>query len=522
MPLAMKAKFGRYIFLKKLAVGGMAEVYLARRISFGGFAKFVVIKRLLPEHKGKPAYERLFLAEARTGAVLHHPNIAGLYDLGKLDDHYFMAMEFVDGVSAADVMAKAAKARKPVPLGVALRIAAGVADALFYAHHTFDEHGEPLRIIHHDITPQNIQISFEGDVKLLDFGVATRMGRPVAGGRRGKPGYMSPEALRKGPLDARSDLYSLGVVLYELTTGRRVGKPQDPTMPLEKIERIEIPAPTSLDPYFPPSLEEIILACLADTPDERPADAGALARRLHEAGRKLGFDMTAAAQAAYVRDLLGEELDAHRALLADLARKSDPVRRAEGSTAAPPPEAATSEHAAPPEGPGEAAPRDPSPADEALAPQVSGEFDAQNFEDPALLPDVPPEAVEDAPEPPPPPEPTGGATEPAAGGRGRLFAVALIVGVAALLSGRFWGLAAARSEAAAVGSLEVETTPRGARVFDADRLLGIAPFRDPRAPVGHTYSLKVVFEGHAPWQGKIALTPDRPHRSLAIELKPSP
>ncbi|MCK6571425.1 protein kinase [Myxococcota bacterium] len=519
----MKAKFGRYIFLKKLAVGGMAEVYLARRISFGGFAKFVVIKRLLPEHKGKPAYERLFLAEARTGAVLNHPNIVGLHDLGKLDDHYFMAMEFVDGVSAADVMARAAKARKPIPLGAALRIAAGVADALFYAHHTLDEHGEPLRIIHHDITPQNIQISFEGDVKLLDFGVATRMGRPVAGGRRGKPGYMSPEALRKGMLDARSDLYSLGVVLYELTTGRRIGKPQDPTMPLEKIERIEIPTPTRLDPYFPPSLEEIILPCLAETPEERPADAGALARLLHEAGRKLGFDMSAAALAAYLRDLLGDELGAHRAQLADLARKSDPVRRAEGTSAAPPPtDSSPGERAHPPEPPGETAPRDVPPADDALVPQVSGEFDAQNFEDPALLPDIPPEAVDDTPAPPPPAQTTTAAAGPAAGGRGRLFAAALVVGAAALVAGRFWGAAAARAEAAAVGSLEVETTPPGARVFDGDRLLGIAPFRDPRAPVGHAYALKIVLDGHAPWQGEIALTPDRPHRSLALELKPAP
>jgi hypothetical protein len=430
-------------------------------------------------------------------------------------------------VSAADVMAKAAKSRKPVPLGAALRIAAGVADALFYAHHTLDEHGEPLRIIHHDITPQNIQISFEGDVKLLDFGVATRMGRPVAGGRRGKPGYMSPEALRKGMLDARSDLYSLGVVLYELTTGRRIGKPQDPTMPLEKIERIEIPAPTRLDPYFPPSLEEIILPCLAETPDERPGDAGVLARMLHEAGRKLGFDMSAAALAAYLRDLMGDELGVHRALLAELARKSDPVRRADGAAPSADAPAEAAPRTAPPVPTGDPATPSTLPADDTLVPQVSGEYDAQNYEDPALLPDVPPEAV-DEPEPsrtPLPSPPSGGPSadgRPGSAAQRRLLAAVLVVGAAALLAGRYWGGAAARAEAASTGSLEIETTPAGARVFDGERLLGIAPFRDPRAPVGHAYALKIVLDGHAPWQGEIALSPDRPHRSLAIELKPAP
>jgi serine/threonine protein kinase len=516
MPRSMKAKFGRYIFLKKLAVGGMAEVYLARRVSFGGFAKFVVIKRLLPEHKGRPTYERLFLAEARTGAILNHPNIAGLYDLGKLDDHYFMAMEFVDGISVSEIMARAARLRKPVPLGAALRIGFGVADALHYAHHTLDEHGEPLRIIHHDITPQNIQVSFEGDVKLLDFGVSTRMGRPVAGGRRGKPGYMSPEALRKAPLDARSDLYSLAVVIYELTTGRRVGKPQDPTVPLEKIERIEIPKPTKLDPYFPPSLEEVIQAGLAEQVEGRPADAQSLSRSLVEVGRKLGFDTSAAAMSHYLGELMGDELASHRAELADLARKSDPVRRAEGTPSAPKaesPSAPVAEDAA-------SAPTDAAPPAEALAPQMSGEFDAQDaaFEDPSLLPDLaamadasPVPAVVVAPAPTPAPR-RGGAAWP-------LLAAVLVIG--GLVAGRYWGEANVRAESAAYGSLEIETRPPGARVYDGDKLLGISPFQNPRAPVGVAFSLRVVLEGHTDWQGEVTLTPERSHRSFSIDLEPA-
>jgi hypothetical protein len=316
-------------------------------------------------------------------------------------------------------------------------------------------------------------------------------------------------------------------VLYELTTGRRIGKPQDPTMPLEKIERIEIPAPTRLDPYFPPSLEEIILPCLAETPEGRPADAGVLARMLHETGRKLGFDMSAAALSAYLRDLMGDELASHRAELAELARKSDPVRKTEApaSSGAPPTDRPAESAAAPPE----PAAREGAVADENLAPQVSGEYDAQAYEDPALLPDVPPEAVDDAPtgastsdgDPRPAPA-TAPGDRSAPAFRGRLLAAVLVVGAAALVGGRFWGAAAARADAARFGSLEIETTPAGARVFDGDRLLGIAPFRDPRAPVGHAYTLRIALDGHAPWQGEIALTPERPHRSLAIELKPGP
>ncbi|MCA9527352.1 MAG: serine/threonine protein kinase, partial [Myxococcales bacterium] len=189
----MKAQFGRYVFLKKLAVGGMAEIFLARRLSFGGFARFVVLKRLLPEHRGRKAYERLFLGEARITALLDHPNVISLHDLGKLDDAYFMAMEYIHGLSGAELMAAAARARTPVPVGVALRLAMCTADALQYCAEGIDLDGQTFGVIHHDVSPHNIQVGFDGAVKLLDFGVATQVGRPAPAGRRGKFAYMSPE-----------------------------------------------------------------------------------------------------------------------------------------------------------------------------------------------------------------------------------------------------------------------------------------------------------------------------------------
>ncbi len=524
----MKAKFGRYIFLKKLAVGGMAEVYLARRVSFGGFAKFVVIKRLLPEHKGRNGFERLFLAEARTGAILNHPNIVGLHDLGKLDDHYFMAMEFVDGMTVADLMTIAARDKKPVPLGVALRIGIGVADALYYAHHALDEHGQPLRILHHDITPQNIQVTYDGDVKLLDFGVATRMGRPTSGGRRGKPAYMSPEAISKAPLDARSDLFSLGVVLYELTTGRRTPKSAEAATSFENFEVPDRPEPTKLDPYFPKTVEEALMSLLAASPDTRPADARVVSKALTEAGRKLGFDLSAQALAAYVAELMGESLIKHREELADLARKSDPVPKpvapppsVEVGPDGPPQTLQTSGEPGATLGENGAATR-PPPGLEAHEPNVSGEYDAQDlpFSDAAL-------AVDDAPDLLMLSAPSLATAPPAASPvtppvkAARTGWVAVLAVVAALAGGRFWGERAA-SESSEVGTLEIETTPPGARVYDGDRLLGMTPFSDPRAPVGRSYDLRIALPGFSEWHGALTLEPARRHRSLSIDLKSAP
>ncbi|MHC4837676.1 MAG: serine/threonine-protein kinase [Planctomycetota bacterium] len=277
----MKARFGRYVFLKKLADGGMAEIFLARRLSFGGFAKFVVIKRLLPEYRGHRTYEKLFLAEARTGALLNHPNIVSLHDLGSLDDAYFIAMEYVDGLSGAELMNWAQYRKRPLPIGVALRQVVGVAEALEYCSSAPDLDGNPLQVIHHDISPHNVQISFEGAVKLLDFGVATRQGAHAPGGRRGKFAYMSPEAIAKQPLDHRSDLYSLGVVLYELTTGRRLFKGKDAAETRALATQGEITRPTTVDAYYPESLEEVVLKALARDKDERFQHARALHGRAH-------------------------------------------------------------------------------------------------------------------------------------------------------------------------------------------------------------------------------------------------
>lgn len=323
----MKAQFGRYVFVKKLAVGGMAEIFLARRLSFGGFAKFVVIKRLLPEHKGRPAYEKLFLTEARIGALLNHPNIVSLYDLGKLDDMYFMAMEYVDGLNAAELMTRAARKQKAIPLGVSVAIVSATAHALDYAHHTPALDGNPLSVIHNDVSPQNIELSFDGDVKLLDFGVATQLGHKAPGGRRGKFGYMSPEAILRAPIAHQSDLFSLGVVLYEMICGRRLFKGHNAEQAMARAQTDLIPRPSQIRPDISSRLEEIILDQLHLDPTRRAPRGKALAESLEAFAKEMGCDYSGDAVRDFLHDLDAEAITQRRAELAALAEATDRKRR---------------------------------------------------------------------------------------------------------------------------------------------------------------------------------------------------
>ncbi|MEZ4466625.1 MAG: serine/threonine-protein kinase, partial [bacterium] len=402
----MKAQFGRYVFLKKLAVGGMAEIFLARRLSFGGFARFVVLKRLLPEHRGRKAYERLFLGESRITALLDHPNVISLHDLGKLDDAYFMAMEYIHGLSGAELMAAAARARTAVPIGVALRLAMCTADALQYCAEGLDLDGHAFGVIHHDVSPHNIQVGFDGAVKLLDFGVATQVGRPAPAGRRGKFAYMSPEAMAKGDVDTRSDLFSLGVVLYELTVGKRLFKGATPDETRARAEAGAFRRPSEVSRDYPPMLEAITLKALARDRGDRYQTAQELSFDLANAARALRADTSPEATAAWLREIMGPEIDRRRHELYALAVASAarrPGAPTEASVAlldpsVPPGEAPTVEMAI------AAVPRpdddendDDEAADDAGADDAEAERDDAR-EDAAAPAGAPPDEAAEAPE----------------------------------------------------------------------------------------------------------------------------
>lgn len=322
----MHAQTGRYMILKKIAVGGMAEIFLARRISLGDFSKFVVIKRLAPEYQGKRSFEQLFLNEARLTARLSHPNIVQVHDIGMNDGAYYMSMEYIHGITAAELMSRAAQQHRPVPLGVAIGIALATVRALEYCSQALNYEGESLDILHHDVSPHNIQIRYDGEVKLLDFGVATQAKRESTASRRGKFAYMSPEAYHRMPLDARSDMFSLGVVLYELTMGRRLfkGKTQEETR--QRAEQCLIPQPREIHARFPETLEALVLKVLAKNRDERFTDFTELRSELERTARHLKLDVSSQRIARYLQELYGEMIEERTVRLQGLSARAEAMR----------------------------------------------------------------------------------------------------------------------------------------------------------------------------------------------------
>lgn len=258
-----RTKFGRYELLHKLAAGGMAEIFLARQWGQAGFFRDVVIKRLFPHFAENERALRMFQDEARLLAELSHPNIPQVFDLGYADGYWYLAMEHVGGFSLADVCRAAAKINKPMPLIVAVSIVSQICAALHHAHERLDREGRALRIVHRDVTPHNVMITGDGVIKVLDFGVAQTAARvdTDAGVVRGTYAYMAPEQVRGRTLDKRADVFALGVILYELTTGKRLYRGTDVQVMTSIVEH-DVTAPRSLLPNYPAELESIVLKAL--------------------------------------------------------------------------------------------------------------------------------------------------------------------------------------------------------------------------------------------------------------------
>lgn len=270
---------GKYRVVQFIGAGGMAEVWLCRRSSIGGFEKPVVIKRILPTYAADPEFTRMFLDEARVAAGLNHPNIVQLYDIDSDNDVPFMAMEYVNGPSFQAMLNRARKAGEVgVGIATAVRIVSDVAAGLQYAHTASDADGEPLGLVHRDISPHNILVSSEGMAKLLDFGVAKSRGRLTstqAGVIKGKFSHMAPEQARSEDVDLRADVYSLGVCLYEATTGRLPFLAENDVQRIVQIVNGDFPRPSLLVPSYPPRLEQIVLAAMHVDREQRTPSAQA-------------------------------------------------------------------------------------------------------------------------------------------------------------------------------------------------------------------------------------------------------
>ena len=327
-----------------MSVGGMAELHLASMAGPGGFRKVVALKQMLPEFRDDPTFVQGFLDEARITAALSHPHLAQVFDLGEADRELFCAMEFIVGVDLFRVSRLG-----PLPAGFVVRVARDVALALASAHGLSDPiTGESRALVHRDITPRNVMVTFEGVVKVIDFGLARFKGRrakTAVGKVRGTPQYMAPEQLLDEPLDARTDLYGLGVVMWELLAGRffaEVGA-QDVENRLHNGEAA--PRVSTVIPDVPPELDKLIALCLETKPEKRIPSARELARALERCGVEL-FDE--GRMADFLKEELPETRTALRRLVA-LAEQPEPsaesikaelraLRKADGRAAAATPE----------------------------------------------------------------------------------------------------------------------------------------------------------------------------------------
>jgi TonB family protein len=279
-------RFGQYEILERIAAGGMAELYRARRSGVEGFQKIVAIKKILPHLADNEAFIGMFADEAKLAAQLNHPNIVHIYDLGKIEGGgYFIAMEHVEGRDLRAILESARELGMSLPVPLAVYIASKVASALDYAHRRRDGEGRDLHIVHRDVSPQNILISYEGDIKLCDFGIAkavSKVSRTESGALKGKIQYMSPEQAWGKPIDRRSDLFSLGAVLYELLTEQKLFRGDSDLTVLEKVRAAVAVAPSAANPEVPKPLDAVVLRALAREPVDRYANASDLLRDLEQ------------------------------------------------------------------------------------------------------------------------------------------------------------------------------------------------------------------------------------------------
>jgi serine/threonine protein kinase len=280
----------RYHVVNKIAHGGMAEIFLALQMGAEGFEKQVVLKRILPALAVDPAFVRMLVDEAHIASTLNHSNLVQVLDLGKSGDEFFLVLEFVDGWSLEQVRRRAQKARVKLPLPQALHIVGSLCRALAYVH-TRRRNGRPLGIVHRDVTPQNVLLSREGEVKLADFGIAKAIGRrekSATGVIKGKFAYMSPEQSLGEDLDARSDLFSVGTLLYILTTGRKPFEGPTDLDVLMQVRKARYEKPSVLVKDFNPEVERFIARALRSERSRRWQTAAQMADRLDAILVKLG------------------------------------------------------------------------------------------------------------------------------------------------------------------------------------------------------------------------------------------
>jgi serine/threonine-protein kinase len=322
-----RRRFGAYELLAPLAAGGTAEVFLARHTGHPGVDRLLVVKQLLPEIADDPEFRKMFLDEARLGAKLTHPNVVYTLELGEVDGRAFIALEYLPGMTAGQL---AARARERVPGGLPAEIAAAIVrDACLGLHHAHEARmsdGTPLRIVHRDVSPQNLIVTWTGEVKVVDLGIAhaaVREARTRTGLVKGKFAYMAPEQCRGEPVDRRTDVFAAAVVLHELLAGAPLFKRRTTMETYQAILSGQVPPPSSANRAVDAELDAVVLRALAIDPARRTPTAAQLAAELDAWLARRGVGPTPPRVAQLYATHFARELDGHRRWLADLVAGKD-------------------------------------------------------------------------------------------------------------------------------------------------------------------------------------------------------
>ena len=317
-------KLGRYVLISPLAEGGMAEIWLARQGGLHGFEKIVVIKRMIGALQNDPDHQAMFLSEARLAAGLSHRHVVQIYELGEDKGSLFIVMEFVEGESLARVFKASRLTRQPMPVPIAVQLIAWAAEGLHYAHTLTDERGKPRGIIHRDVSPQNLLVTADGSIKLVDFGIAKVTTEETSSGKlKGKIAYMPPEQARAEPLDPRADIFALGVVLFELLTNTRLfGKLEELRILSMLINEETLPRCVDRNSDIPPELDALVAKAMAPRREHRFGSARELQTALENWLSKSGQR----ASSANIADFLAAQFPtraADRRAMLEAARKGE-------------------------------------------------------------------------------------------------------------------------------------------------------------------------------------------------------
>lgn len=482
-------KFGKYTLLRRLAVGGMAEIFLALHRSISGFEKLLVIKRILPNLTQDQEFLQMFLDEARIAATLNHPNIAQIYDVGAVGDSYFIAMEYVHGEDLRSIVRGMKKKHvTSFPLEHSLQIIGGVCAGLEYAHTRTDLQGQPLEIVHRDISPQNVLVTFSGDIKVVDFGIARAKMAGLEqntdrGQLKGKVPYMSPEQCRGRDLDWRSDIFSAGILLFELTTGRRLFRGATEFNTLRMIVEEDYPLPSQFYAHYPADLEQIVMKSLMKDREQRFQSARELQADLEEFVRQHRIPSSTLNLAKFLEEIFDEKLATQREALAEGKRLADIIAQEESRA----PERHSSglidigDHGQPSSGP---FPTQPGPSTAAWVERKKSSI-ARRL---AMA----------------------------------IVALVLVVGVGGAIIFFTRPGETTTVEPEVMGQIDITSTPEGAEIrLDGQPTKSKTPHLVKNLRTGKTYQIKLSLEGYRHELREVRLTSAHPNERVSLEMTPA-